>query len=295
MRHKISMGERFFIAFCLFLILCIMAGFPLLYSRISASRTSRRAENAMSSDTISDQLTENLVFTDRSVPAVSSFEKIGQLFPDSGERTLTEEEISDLRSCVSTSFQYRILIRLAINEIYARKGLHFSESGPFWSFYSNFDWYTDSLRDGVGDNDLSDLEKDNVALLSRLEKEERESAAFYSSLVELVPLSGTYEQARRYATCLGGSLIRITDAGTQGIVEDMIDSSGKQQRFWTAGYYQDGKWRWDETNAVEFSAWAEDEPSESGSGARLLVSEDGSWVSEEDLSSSCMFLIRYNR
>ncbi|MBQ5361443.1 MAG: C-type lectin domain-containing protein, partial [Lachnospiraceae bacterium] len=126
-------------------------------------------------------------------------------------------------------------------------------------------------------------------------KEERESAAFYSSLVELVPLSGTYEQARRYATCLGGSLIRITDAGTQGIVEDLIDSSGKQQRFWTAGYYQDGKWRWDETNAVEFSAWAEDEPSESGSGARLLVSEDGSWVSEEDLSSSCMFLIRYNR
>lgn len=295
MRHKIPMGERFFIAFCLLLILCITAGFPLLYSRISDSRSSGEKKKEASSDTISDQLTENLVFTDSSHPAVASFEEKGQLFPDSADRDLTEEEISSLKDCVSSPLQYRILIRLAINEIYARKGLHFSESGPFWSFYSSFDWYRGSVRDGVSDNDLSEQEKNNVSLLTRMEKEERESTALYSNLTELVPLSGTYEQARRYATCLGGSLVKITDAGTQGIVEDLINSSGEKQRFWTAGYYQDGKWRWDETNAVDFSAWAEGEPSESGSGARLLVSEDGSWVSEEDLSSSCMFLVRYNR
>ena len=295
MRRKIPGSEKGMIALCLLLILFIAAGFPILRSRLGRNSAPEDQSRSASGENISDQLTDNLVFTDTSAPSAVSFSDSGQLFPDSSGRALTEEEIRSLKDIASTSWQYRILIRLAINEIYARKGLHFSESGPFWSFYSNFDWYTDSLRDGVGDNDLSDLEKDNVALLSRLEKEERESAAFYSSLVELVPLSGTYEQARRYATCLGGSLIRITDAGTQGIVEDLIDSSGKQQRFWTAGYYQDGKWRWDETNAVEFSAWAEDEPSESGSGARLLVSEDGSWVSEEDLSSSCMFLIRYNR
>ena len=295
MRHKIPMGEKLFIAFCLLLILCIMIGFPLLYSRTAASRPSRGEGRNGSSDTISDQLTENLIFTDSSLSAVSSFRKNGQLFPDSADRDLTEEEITSLKSCVSSSFQYRILIRLAINEIYARKGLHFSESGPFWSFYSGFDWYVSSVRDGVGDNDLTEQERDNVSLLTRIEKEERESASFYRDLIELVPLSGTYEQARRYATCLGGSLVRITDAGTQGVIEDLIESSGQQQYFWTAGYYQDGKWRWDETNAVDFSAWAEGEPSESGSGARLLVSEDGSWVSGEDLSSPCMFLVKYNR
>lgn len=295
MQHKISTGERFFIAFCLLLILCIAAGFPILYIRISSSRSPERREAAMPSDVISDQLTENLVFTDLSIPAAASFEQSGQLFSDSDERALTEEDISSLKSCVSSSFQYRILIRLAINEIYARKGLHFSESGPFWSFYSNFDWYTDALRDGVSDNDLSEQEKDNVSFLIRAEKAERENAPYYRDLVELVPLTGSYEQARRYATCLGGSLIKITDNGTQEIVEDLIGSSEAKERFWTAGYYQDGKWRWDETSAVDFNAWAGGEPSESGSGARLLVSEDGSWVTEEDLSSSCMFLIRYNR
>jgi len=295
MQHKISTGERFFIIFCLLLILCIAAGFPLLYIRISASRSSDQAGAAASADTISDDLTENLSFTDRSSPAVESFEETGQLFPDSGERALTEEDVSALKGCVSSSFQYRILIRLAINEIYARKGLHFSESGPFWSFYSSYAWYRDSVRDGVGDNDLSEQEKDNVSLLTRMEKAERESASLYRDQVELIPLTGSYEQARRYATCLGGSLIKITDNGTQEIVEDLIGSSEAKERFWTAGYYQDGKWRWDETSAVDFNAWAGGEPSESGSGARLLVSEDGSWVTEEDLSSSCMFLIRYNR
>lgn len=295
MRHKISIGERLFIAFCLLLILSIVAGFPLLYSRIASSRSSGGTDNRAASDMISDQLTDNLVFTDASLPAIASFQDRGQLFPDSDGRDLTEQEISALRNCVSSSFQYRILIRLAINEIYARKGLHFSESGPFWSFYSSYDWYRDSLRDGVSDNDLSEQEKSNVSLLSRMEKEERENASLYRDLVELVPLRGTYEQARRYATCLGGSLIRITDSGSQGIIEDLIDRSGEQERFWTAGYYQDGKWRWDETNAVDFNAWAAGEPSSGESGARLLVSEDGSWVSEEDLQSPCMFLIRYNR
>ena len=295
MRRKIPGSEKGMIALCLLLILFIAAGFPILRSRLGRNSAPEDQSRSASGENISDQLTDNLVFTDTSAPSAVSFSDSGQLFPDSSERALTEEEIRSLKDIASTSWQYRILIRLAINEIYARKGLHFNESGPFWSFYAGFDWYRESVRDGVGDGDLTELEKDNVSLLTRIEKEEREAAQYYEDGVELIPLRGTYDQARRYATCLGGNLVKITDSSVQETLQGLLQRSAADFPFWTAGYCQDGRWWWDETNPVDYSAWEEAEPSVNENGARLQVLPDGLWSAQTDLSAPAAFLVRYSR
>lgn len=295
MLRKLPGSEKRIIALCLLLILFILAGLPLLGIYVHSSSSEERTETAgaQALEGISDQLSENLVFTDTTAPSAVSFFESGQVFPDSSEEALTEEEIHSLRDIASTSWQYRILIRLAINEIYARKGLHFSESGPFWSFYSGFDWY--EAADGIGDGDLTSLERDNVSLLTRIEREEREASGYYLDGVELVPLQGSYEQARRYATCLGGSLVKITDASVQDSVQKLMESAPSSLSAWTAGYFQEGRWRWDETTAVEYDAWAEGEPAESANGARLQVLPEGSWAVQADAQNQALILIKYNR
>ena len=77
-------------------------------------------------------------------------------FPDSSTRRLSEAEVATLGPAT---------LRIARNEIYARKGRRFANR-ELAEYFSQFAWYrpvADEVR-------LNAIERDNVALLARAER-----------------------------------------------------------------------------------------------------------------------------
>lgn len=100
---------------------------------------------------------------------VPDFDENGMLFADSASRYLSKEEIERLQE--NPDYTYQQLLRYAVNEIYARKGYQFLEDGPYWSFYTQFEWYRQTDKHAVTDEDLNEFEKANIDLLVDIEEE----------------------------------------------------------------------------------------------------------------------------
>lgn len=85
-------------------------------------------------------------------PVAGNASRSGQIFPDSGERLLSKDEIARLGPAQ---------LRIARNEIYARRGRRF-QSAELRNHFSRFDWYrpvTDDVR-------LNSVEQANVDALA---------------------------------------------------------------------------------------------------------------------------------
>lgn len=89
-------------------------------------------------------------------PGAQSGDRQGQILPDSDRRRLAQDDIAELSP---------LQLRLARNEIYARKGRRFKNE-VLRNHFSQFDWY----RPASDDVSLTTVEQANVDLLSAAER-----------------------------------------------------------------------------------------------------------------------------
>ena len=95
-----------------------------------------------------------------------AFESAGEVFPDSSERYLSDEEIATL-GMGNTPVKFQ-LVQQAINEIYARNGYAFQEK--VWKdYYDQFSWYHNrGLNDAETKERFNAVERENVEKLKRI-------------------------------------------------------------------------------------------------------------------------------
>lgn len=98
-----------------------------------------------------------------------SLDANGFVFGNSSERVLTEEEVLLLLENEEPGFQR--LIRMAINEIYARHGHVFKADGINAAYYQKYAWYNELEKHLVKWEEFNEIEKTNLRLLISIEEE----------------------------------------------------------------------------------------------------------------------------
>lgn len=93
----------------------------------------------------------------------------GFVFKYSNTRTLTREEVLAFQNAKNPTFQ-RIL-RMAINEIYARKGQAFRIGEINDNYYQQYEWYVKTAKHAVDWSEFNEYEKENLRLLISIEEE----------------------------------------------------------------------------------------------------------------------------
>ena len=92
----------------------------------------------------------------------------GFVFPDSGDRLLTEADIAAIAA--SDTYTVKELLRFAVNEIYARNGYEFS-TAFYREFYRQFDWYEGGLTAEQAVAGFNRRERKNVDFLLSMEEQ----------------------------------------------------------------------------------------------------------------------------
>ena len=217
----------------------------------------------------------------------SSFFANGQVFPDSASVKISEEDLSSLQKKADNDLAYRILLRYSINEIYARHGYPFDESGLFFPHYSEYAWYNSNPYKDVTDDDLTSREVYNKNLLVEEERRMRYDSNSYREGFEIIDISASWGEARLLAMALGGRLA-ILDTSENNEKADLIVRDGSCYAYWTGGVESEGQWYWFDNfslTAIENDNWEEGEPSRSGTGVYLAqLRENGEWQSIEGTS-----------
>ena len=103
------------------------------------------------------------------VDVTTPLDENGFVFGDSSERTLCEEEVAALRGYENPDFQR--LVRMAINEIYARHGQVFEAGKTNDVYYRGYTWYDETDKHIVGWEEFNETEKTNLRLLISIEEE----------------------------------------------------------------------------------------------------------------------------
>lgn len=104
------------------------------------------------------------------INTATGFDENGLLFWDSNERYLSEDEIYALKN--NEEYDFQSLLGFARNEIYARRGYAFKEDGPYYTFYMQYEWYSNMSHDVFGDEVFNEYEIANRDLIVEIEKRE---------------------------------------------------------------------------------------------------------------------------
>lgn len=99
----------------------------------------------------------------------SSIGDEGFVFAESSSELLSKEMALALADDETTGFQR--LLRMAINEIYARHGHIFNAGGVNDIYYQKYSWYRETEKHVVEWNEFNDTEKANLRLLISIEEE----------------------------------------------------------------------------------------------------------------------------
>ena len=91
----------------------------------------------------------------------------GFMFVDSDSKLITENDIIALAELYGLNEVE--VIQYAINEMYARNHYYFSKV-EWFSFYSQFDWYTGSLDLEEARSGFNSIEMENLSILTKLRK-----------------------------------------------------------------------------------------------------------------------------
>ena len=100
------------------------------------------------------------------------YDRSGCIFTDSSSERLAEKEIRTRflnECCIAGQKGTANEIRLAINEIYAKKGYDFSGT-DYESYFSSKSWYEPVPGKVISEGDLTSVEKANIDLLVEIEK-----------------------------------------------------------------------------------------------------------------------------
>lgn len=93
----------------------------------------------------------------------------GCVFAKSSSEELMEEVVLALRNDKKIGFQR--LLRMSVNEIYARHGQEFKEGEENDLYYQKYDWYKETKKHAVEWNEFNYVEKANLRLLISMEEE----------------------------------------------------------------------------------------------------------------------------
>lgn len=93
----------------------------------------------------------------------------GFVFAKSSSEVLSEEMVLALRDDGTVGFQR--LLRMSINEIYARHGQMFKAGEVNDIHYWKYNWYRETNKHVVEWNEFNDIEKTNLRLLISIEEE----------------------------------------------------------------------------------------------------------------------------
>ena len=106
-----------------------------------------------------------------SVPMVADepIDSNGYVFANSSKEVLTEALVMNLIDEETVGFQR--LLRMSINEIYARHGQIFTVGGENDVHYQCYDWYKETSKHIVDWDEFSEIEKTNLRLLISIEEE----------------------------------------------------------------------------------------------------------------------------
>lgn len=100
------------------------------------------------------------------------FSPEGFVFPESSTQYITSNDLDNLVVISNESdYTYQELLRFAVNEIYARHGYQFAPGGRFDAFYSQYQWYVESIKADVTWDMFNDYECHNLNLI--INEEER--------------------------------------------------------------------------------------------------------------------------
>lgn len=128
------------------------------------------SENLKISDTIGTIINKfSTIISDIYYHSELPVSKDGFVFEDSSVRILTKEEILDLQNTKRSTFQR--LLRMSINEMYARKGQIFNTKEVNDNYYGQYDWYRDITNKHIVKwNEFNEQEKANLRLLISIEE-----------------------------------------------------------------------------------------------------------------------------
>lgn len=93
----------------------------------------------------------------------------GFVFAKSSSEVLSEEMVLALREDETVGFQR--LLRMSINEIYARHGQMFNAEEVNDIYYQKYSWYKETNKHVVEWEEFNDIEKTNLRLLISIEEE----------------------------------------------------------------------------------------------------------------------------
>lgn len=92
----------------------------------------------------------------------------GNIFAESNEKYLTVKDVVQVLKELPEDVQSKEVLRLAINEIYARKGYDFSATA-YENYFSRTDWYQEIEKRDITEEMLNTYEKSNIDLLISIE------------------------------------------------------------------------------------------------------------------------------
>ena len=93
----------------------------------------------------------------------------GFVFEDSNVRILTDADLMSIYEMQTSEYDAKIILRLAINEIYARHNYKFTEA-EFAEFYSQYSWYNGYLSAEEACSQFNNVENQNLSFLIMAEK-----------------------------------------------------------------------------------------------------------------------------
>lgn len=93
----------------------------------------------------------------------------GFVFAKSSSEVLSEEMVLALREDETVGFQR--LLKMSINEIYARHGQLFNAGEVNDTHYQKYSWYRETNKHGVKWEEFNNFEKTNLRLLISIEEE----------------------------------------------------------------------------------------------------------------------------
>lgn len=93
----------------------------------------------------------------------------GFVFAKSSSEVLSEEIVLALREDETVGFQR--LLKMSINEIYARHGQLFNAGEVNDTHYQKYSWYRETNKHGVKWEEFNNFEKTNLRLLISIEEE----------------------------------------------------------------------------------------------------------------------------
>lgn len=112
-------------------------------------------------DEVQDTYTQNKV--------QSSIDEEGFVFAKSNSEVISEEMVFALSDDGAVGFQR--LLRMSINEIYARHGQRFNVGDVNDIYYQKYSWYRKTNKHIVEWDEFNDIEKTNLRFLISIEEE----------------------------------------------------------------------------------------------------------------------------